>query len=457
MSEQEIGALITTLGVFMCAVHLMGYVFERLRQPRLVGEIIAGILLGPAVLGNIWPEAYDFLFKNSVVGEDKTKIILGYVYWLGVLFLMFLSGSQVRGLLSAQNRRETAWLVGVGTPIPFLLVMGLGLASLIPLDPLVGVKGVGISALLILATAVAVTSIPVISRIFSDLGILHTRFASLILGSAVLEDIALWGVLAIATALAGQTGLAETGLVGSTASHLLLTLGYTATALIAMPTLLRHVRRTRWNLLLRASRTAYVVIVLFAYVGLAAILGVNLVFAAFLAGFGIAGGASGTERVHFAEALDAIKTFAQAALIPVYFALVGYRLVFGREFSMTMLVAFFVGSSLLALISVGLAARLAGFRGLDVLNLAITTNARGGPGIVLASVAYDGGIISPAFYTTLVLTAIFTSQAAGLWLRYVLGKGWPLLSTDPEDGPLPPQKAGGVAAGPGGLGAASHL
>jgi Kef-type K+ transport system membrane component KefB len=73
-------------------------------------------------------------------------------------------------------------------------------------------------------------------------------------------------------------------------------------------------------------------------------------------------------------------------------------------------------------------ARLAGFRGLDLLNLSVATNARGGPGIVLASVAYDAGIINAAFYTTLVLMAVLTSQAAGAWLEYVLRKGWPLLS-----------------------------
>jgi Kef-type K+ transport system membrane component KefB len=76
---------------------------------------------------------------------------------------------------------------------------------------------------------------------------------------------------------------------------------------------------------------------------------------------------------------------------------------------------------------VSLAGRLAGFRGLDLINLSLTTNARGGPGIVLASVAFDAGIISSAFYTTLVLTAIFTSQMAGAWLDFVLQKGWPLL------------------------------
>jgi Kef-type K+ transport system membrane component KefB len=84
----------------------------------------------------------------------------------------------------------------------------------------------------------------------------------------------------------------------------------------------------------------------------------------------------------------------------------------------------------LKLLAVALGARLAGFRGLDVTNLAVATNARGGPGIVLASVAFEAGIISAAFYTTLVLVAVLTSQAAGAWLEFVLRKGWPLLSGD---------------------------
>jgi hypothetical protein len=71
--------------------------------------------------------------------------------------------------------------------------------------------------------------------------------------------------------------------------------------------------------------------------------------------------------------------------------------------------------------------------GLDVVNIAITTNARGGPGIVLASVAYDAGIINAAFYTTLVITAVVTSLITGAWLRFVLSKGWPLLSTNPDE------------------------
>jgi hypothetical protein len=70
---------------------------------------------------------------------------------------------------------------------------------------------------------------------------------------------------------------------------------------------------------------------------------------------------------------------------------------------------------------------------LDLINIGLTCNARGGPGIVLASVAYDAGLINAAFFATLVLIAVFTSQLAGAWLRYVLKKGSPLLSTNPEE------------------------
>jgi Kef-type K+ transport system membrane component KefB len=165
---------------------------------------------------------------------------------------------------------------------------------------------------------------------------------------------------------------------------------------------------------------------------------VNLQFAALLAGYGIVGGIRGTERERFAVPIESIAKVSFGVFVPIYFGIVGYRLVFGREFSMAVLLVFFFGSSAVAIFSAALAARLGGFRGLDVVNIALTTNARGGPGIVLASVAYDAGIINAAFYTALVITAVVTSQVCGAWLRYILSKGLPLLSSNPEETwPLP--------------------
>jgi Kef-type K+ transport system membrane component KefB len=172
------------------------------------------------------------------------------------------------------------------------------------------------------------------------------------------------------------------------------------------------------------SPVTFTLLIVFGYVAVAGLLDVNLVFAAFLAGFAVS-------RKRLGDALETISRFSFALFIPVYFALVGYKLIFGKSFSITMLLAFLLGACLLKLIAVALGARLAGFRGLDVVNLAVATNARGGPGIVLASVAYEAGIISAAFYTTLVLIAVLTSQAAGAWLEFVLRKGWPLLSAEP--------------------------
>lgn len=432
MSSDEIGHVLLALSVLLIGTHFVGYVFERLRQPRLVGEILAGILLGPFVLGRIAPLISAELFGTS--GEvSQTSVVLGFIYWFGLLLLMFISGSQVRRVLAQENRQETAWILGIGTPVPFFLVLALGLFSILPIDPLVGAAGQKTSALLILSIAVAVTSIPIISRIFYDLKILHTRFASLILGAAVFEDIILWAVLAIATAIANTATLAQQHVVGEISSHIGATIAYITVALFLTPHFLRKFNVSRWNVFLKSSPLGYVILVLFLYTVVAAVLEVNLVFAAFLAGFGVVGGMSGTERERFSKVLQSIEHFSTSTFIPIYFTLVGYRLVFGTEFSLSMLLYFLVGSSLLALISVGLAAKLAGFRGLDVVNIAVTTNARGGPGIVLASVAYDAGIINAAFYTTLVLAAVLTSQAAGVWLRFVLSRGWPLLSSNPEE------------------------
>jgi Kef-type K+ transport system membrane component KefB len=169
---------------------------------------------------------------------------------------------------------------------------------------------------------------------------------------------------------------------------------------------------------------AYAIAVLLGYCVVAGALDVSVVFAAFLAGFAVVH----KKRKLFSEALDAIGRVSFAFFIPVYFALVGLKLDLIRNLSLWMIAAFIVGSCAVKILSVSLAGRLAGFRGLDLLNLAITTNARGGPGIVLASVAFDAGIISPQFYTTLVIAAVLTSQAAGAWLDFVLRKGWPLLT-----------------------------
>jgi Kef-type K+ transport system membrane component KefB len=353
--------------------------------------------------------------------------VLDFIYWLGLLLLMFLSGAETRHLFTREERREVSWLAIVGSGIPF--VLGLIFGPWLIRPALAGPNGNRVSLIIVLAVGVAVTSVPVVSRIFADLKILHTRFARLVLGVAVVEDIVLWLALAIATALAGKAALNPRAL----AWHLASTIGFFVLGLTLVPRLVKRINKARFNVFAQQSPTAYAIAVLLAYCAVAGALDVSLVFAAFLAGFAVVH----KKRRIFTEALDAIGKVSFAFFIPVYFAIVGLKLDLVRGFSLWMFLAFLTGSCAVKILSVSLAGRFAGFRGLDLLNLSITTNARGGPGIVLASVAYEAGIISSQFYTTLVLAAVVTSQIAGAWLDYILRTNRPLLSPKASAEPSP--------------------
>jgi Kef-type K+ transport system membrane component KefB len=344
-----------------------------------------------------------------------------------LLLLMFLSGAETRHLFTREERREVAWLTIVGTGLPFLLALALGPWLILP--ALAGPNSNRVSLIIVLAVAVAVTSVPVVSKIFADLHILQTRFARLVLGVAVLEDMVLWLALAVATAVAGKTVLQPRTL----AYHLFATFAFFGLGLTIIPRIVKRINKARFNVVARNSPVAYTIAVLLTYCVVAGALDVSLVFAAFLAGFAVVH----KKRRIFAEALDAIGKVSFAFFIPVYFAIVGLKLDLLHGFSLPITLVFLVGSCVAKILAVSLAGRFAGFRGLDLFNLAITTNARGGPGIVLASVAFDAGIISPVFYTALVLAAIITSQMAGAWLDHLLRRGRPLLSA-PEASPEVP-------------------
>jgi Kef-type K+ transport system membrane component KefB len=416
MSNSDLTSLLFLLLLLVGLAQIFGYLFVKLRQPKVVGEIFAGILLGPALLGRL-----SFVSRLTEVANHQGNT-LNFIYWLGLLLLMFLSGAETRQLFSREERSEVGWLATIGTGTPFLLALLLGPWLVRP--QLFGPNGNRVSLIIILAVGVAVTSVPVVSKIFADLNILHTRFARLVLGVAVLEDIGLWLALAVATAMAGKTALNPRQM----AYHLAATIAFFGLGLTVLPRIVKRVNKSRFNVVARNSPVAYAISVLLGYCVLAGLLDVSVVFAAFLAGFAVVH----KKRKLFSDALEAIGKVSFAFFIPVYFAIVGLKLDLIRGVSLGMMAAFIMGSCLVKILSVSLAARLAGFRGLDMINLAITTNARGGPGIVLASVAFDAGIISPQFYTTLVVAAVVTSQMAGAWLDYVLRKGWPLLSAEPN-------------------------
>src|SRR5580693_8953280 len=252
MTNSQLTQVLFLLLLLVGGAQLLGYVFVLLRQPKVVGEILAGVVLGPALLGRL-----PFL-AHIMQGAMHQGNILDFVYWLGLLLLMFLAGAETQGLFTHEERREVGWLIIVGTGLPFLI--GLALAPWIIRPSLAGPNGNRISLTIILAVGVAVTSVPVVSKIFADLKILDTRFARLVLGVAVLEDIVLWLALAVATSLAGQAALNPRAM----SIHLLATVAFFALGLTIVPRLIKRINKSRFNVLARSSPTGYAIAVLLA-------------------------------------------------------------------------------------------------------------------------------------------------------------------------------------------------
>jgi Kef-type K+ transport system membrane component KefB len=423
LSNSEVARFLGALALLLASAHLFGYLFKRLHQPRVIGEILGGLVLGPTVLGTLLPGLKGWAFPDA----GPTAAVLAAVYQLGLLFLMFSAGTEIRSSFSPGERKTVGFVTLTGTVLP----LGAGFLVLAVFDPagLAGPSSHPGALGLVFAIAIAITSIPVISRIMHDLGILDTAFARIVLSVAVLEDVLLYVLLAIALALvqrseANAFGLPE--LLGidpssalGTGYYVLATLAVFTLLLVLGPPSLRLGVRSRFNVLKRASPIASQILVLFSVTGIAMVLGVTPVFGAFVAGI-VAATARGERAV---QARASIREFAFAFFVPIYFAIVGLRLDLIRQFDLLFFLVFLLFASAVKALSVYLGSRLSGEGRSAALNLAVALNARGGPGIVLASVALDADIISREFYSALVMLAIVTSLVAGSWLERVVRKG----------------------------------
>jgi Kef-type K+ transport system membrane component KefB len=422
LSTTDITHILVAIAALLLAAHGMGSLFVRVRQPRAIGEVVGGLLLGPTLLGIFAPHVMEWIFPTS----GAVPIVIAATAQLGLLLLMFMTGTEIRSIFHRRERRTITSVFVTGMVLPFLA--GIGILQIIDQQSLWGPNGNTTSFLLVFAIAMAVTSIPVISRIMHDLGILDTDFARVVLGVAVLEDIVLYVVLAIAVGYAGGTagtpfGLpAALGIRGGTgadmAYHVLATVAFLGISMLLGPRAYRWMGKLKVNLIRRASPVAYQLtfMILVTIAGL--FLGVQAFFGAFVAGL-VVGASAGLSGSKSSEATLAIKGFSIAFFIPIYFAVIGHTLDLVHGFSLAFFAFFLVVACAVKAVSVYIGARSAGENNESSWNLAIAMNARGGPGIVVASTAFAAGIIDQPFYAVLVLLAVVTSLLAGSWLERI--------------------------------------
>src|SRR3989344_2693338 len=274
LSNLELTRVFFALALLLVSAHIFGYFFQHFKIPRVIGEIFGGFILGPSMLGFAFPQAYNWLF-DAFAMEGK---LLSLIYWIGLALLMFISGFEIQKSISKDDKKIIVAVLLGSTLIPF--VAGWLAPFFYYFSPYVGHAGNLTALTIVIAVAVAVTSIPVISKIFIDLGIVNTRFSKIVLATATIHDVILWVALALATELASGNIISKTSIL----MNVLITVSFFAVALLVMPRLMRFINGLRSNLLVKSSVSGYILFICLLFAGIASVLNVNVVFGALLAG-----------------------------------------------------------------------------------------------------------------------------------------------------------------------------
>ncbi len=387
--------------LLLILTHGFGTLFEKIKQPPVVGEILAGLILGPSLLLNFYPHALDFFHVNDgwVDGE------IFFIKEVGLIFLMFLSGFEVRSLFGQDKTRPVSIVILTSTIIP--VIIAFCILPFINTESMMGAKNSTAALYICIALGLTVTSIPVISRILIDLDIIKSTFSRFVISVAAIEDIILNLMLAIAVGLVtAGGGDSLTDLIIHASTNII----FIFLALTYGSKVLAWLQRHVFARVMKRNSTAMVLAMMFGFTYGAWHLGVPIFLGAFM--YGIAASRYMKEQD---EDLHAIGKFAFAFFIPLYFGLVGFRL---NLFSIDVLqlAVFFIAACSVKLVGTYIGARYADFAKDYSMDMSVAMIAKGGPGIVLAMVAIDAGIISESFYTSLILTVILTSVIVGTWL-----------------------------------------
>jgi Kef-type K+ transport system membrane component KefB len=383
------------IAVIIGVSRVLGVLFRALRQPQVIGEVVAGILLGPSLLGWLAPSLSAALFPPAALP------FLQVLSEVGIIFFMFLIGLELDPGLLRERGRAAVVISGASIVAPFTL----GAAAAFALHGTFGppqVSALGFAVFL--GAAMAITAFPVLARILIERDLLRTRLGVLALTCAAVDDIAGWCLLSVVAALGRGGG----GLTGVTT---LVWVGlYVALAVgVFRPQLVRlEVWHGRAGLTKNLLATVFVLLMLSALA--TQWIGIHAIFGVFL--FGVVMPKGG----ELARALThRIEDFATVFLLPLYFAYTGLRTQIGllsgpTEWAIAALliavaVAGKFGGSLIASRWVGLGWREAGALG-------VLINTRGLMELIILNIGLDLGLITPAVFAMMVLMAIVTTMIA---------------------------------------------
>jgi Kef-type K+ transport system membrane component KefB len=399
--------LLLQLVIILVTARVLGFVLRYFGQSPVIGEMAAGIALGPVVFGAIAPELHAHIFEKSSLGA------LGSLSQLGLVLFMFIVGAELR--LPSGARKEIAAASWIGV-LSVVVPMALGLLVGVLLHDRLAPAGVTVLPFaLFMASAMSITAFPVMARILKERRMTHTAIGRLSLTSAAISDVLAWVMLALVVVLAGSAhdwGQFGRTIGGLTALCLVLFLG-------VRPLLARLIARYAANGRPEGALLAVLLIGTFACAYATHILQVHAVFGAFL--FGVC--LPRDDRL-LAALIERIEYVAIVVLMPVFFALAGLNTTadaFGGAGLGALLLI--LAAAVVGKIAGGAAgARIVGHPWSVALAVGSLMNARGLMELIVIKVGLDIGVIGNDLFTMLMVMAIVTTLMTGPLLTLCAGR-----------------------------------
>ncbi|MEH2059294.1 MAG: cation:proton antiporter [Nostoc sp.] len=410
LGHHDLLLVLVQLSLLLLVARGLGELMRRINLPPVVGELLAGVLLGPSLFGLILPDLQGLIFPKSQEQSD----LLSVISWLGVLFLLIVTGLET-DLKLILRKGKTALLISLGGIIvPF--ITGFGLGWLLP-DSFLANPDKRLVFSLFIATAMSISAVPVIAKVLMDLNLIRRDIGQVTLAAGMTDDTIGWILLSVVSGLA-SSGKFDFGTIFHSVSAAIL---FLAIAFTIGRTIVDQILRWVDDYVGGISASISVVLILsLSAAALTHALGLEAALGAFVLGI-----LAGQSRRFSNEAGHLLEVFTAAFLAPIFFASAGLKVNL-----VTLLVpqTLLFGLIVLAVACVGkfigayIGSRVGGLSHWEGLAMGSGMNARGAMEIVVATIGLSLGVLNPQMYSIIVMVAIVTSLMAPPLLRWSLSK-----------------------------------
>ena len=394
-AASDIGMLLIQLVVILLVVRVVGWLFARLHQPTVIGEILAGILLGPSLLGAVWPEAMETLFPVHSLGN------LELLSQFGLILFMFTIGMELR-MKDLKGQAQQAFVISQsGIIFPFILgiLLTYGLYSR---PELLSEGSSFLSLALFVGISLSITAFPVLARIIQERSLSHSHLGRLALSTAAMGDIVAWLMLAAIMAVS------QGGSFTSALYNMLFLALYLAVIFgILRPLFGLLGRRVRHREVLSKSLMGLIFILLMASAYFTEIMSMHALFGAFMLGLVM------PENLDFRVIVkEKVEDLALLLLLPLFFVSSGLRTELGLVNTPELWALFGIFTLVAVVGKMGgtyLAARSCGIQSRESLYLGAYMNTRGLMELVVLRIGLDLGVLSTVLFTILVMMTLVTT------------------------------------------------